>query len=31
MVFVVRRYSVPIIAPTTEWGSFAHWVFSFVR
>ena len=31
MVFVVRRYSVPIIAPTTEWRSFADWVFSFVQ
>jgi hypothetical protein len=31
MVFVVRRYSVPLIAPTTEWASFAHWVFNFVR
>ena len=31
MVFVVRRYSAPIVAPTTEWASFAHWVFSFVQ
>ena len=31
VVFVVRRYSVPLIAPTAAWGSFAHWVFSFVR
>jgi len=31
MAFVVRRYSGPIIAPTTEWGNFAHWVFNFVR
>ena len=31
MVFVVRRYSAPIVSQTAEWGSFAHWVFSFVR
>ena len=31
VVFVVRRYSVPLIAPTAAWGSFAHWVFSFVQ
>ena len=30
IVLVVRRYSVPLIAPTAAWGSFAHWVFSFV-
>ncbi len=31
MVFVVRRYSGPFVIPTAEWGSFAQWVFSFVR
>ena len=31
MVFIVRRYSVPLIVPSAEWGSFAHWAFSFVR
>lgn len=29
-VFVVRRYSPPVIAPTAAWGSFAHWVFGLV-
>ena len=26
-VFVIRAFSISIIAPTTAWGSFAHWVF----
>ena len=30
MVFVLRRYSVPLIAPSETWGSFAHWVFGMV-
>ena len=30
LVFVVRRYSPPMIAPTAAWGSFAHWVFGLV-
>jgi len=29
-VFVVRRYSPPIIGPTHAWVSFAHWVFGMV-
>ena len=31
MVFIVRRYSVSLIAPSAEWESFVHWAFSFVR
>jgi hypothetical protein len=30
VVFFVRRYSVPVIAPTATWGSVAHWLFSLV-
>jgi len=30
VVFVVRRYSPPLIAPTDTWGRFAHWAFSLV-
>ena len=30
LVFVVRRYSPPIIGPTHAWVSFAHWVFGMV-
>ena len=26
-VFVIRRYSVPVIIATDAWGSFARWVF----
>jgi hypothetical protein len=29
-VFVIRRYSVPVIMATDAWGSFARWVFGFV-
>jgi len=29
-VFVVRRYSVPVVAPSATWASFAHWVFGMV-
>lgn len=27
LVFVIRRYSVPVVTGTAAWGSFAHWVF----
>ena len=29
-VFVIRRYSVPVIIATDAWGSFARWVFGLV-
>ena len=30
-VFVLRRYSSPIVTPTAEWAGVADWVFGFVR
>jgi len=30
VVFIVRRYSPQVIAPTAAWSGFAHWVFGVV-
>ena len=27
-VFTVRAFSIPVIAPSAAWASFAHWVFA---